>query len=281
MSNAAGRLYIVATPIGNLDDITLRAIEVLRTVDCIAAEDTRGSRRLLTHLGISRPLVSLHAHNEDASGARLLERLRRGEQVALVSDAGTPLISDPGYPLVLASREAGIEVCAVPGPSALTAALSGAGLPTDRFRFEGFPPRRAAARRAAFERLSGEPVTLVFYEASHRIVESVADMAAVFGGERRAVIARELTMRFETVLPDTLAGLSARLEADEDQRRGEFVVLVAGVDDDKSLPAVDPDRVLDILLAALPVRQAAGLAAEICNGSRNELYRRALARERR
>lgn len=276
MSNARGRLYIVATPIGHRDDITLRAIEVLRRVDLVVAEDTRHTGRLLDHLGLRRPLMSLHEHNEDEAARRVIERLLAGESLALVSDAGTPLISDPGFPLVRACREQGIDVVPVPGPSALVAALSVSGLPTDRFRFEGFLPRRQPARVAVLETLVRETATLVFYESSHRVAETLADMVAVFGGTRQAVVARELTKLHETVRPGALGELLAWVGADDDQRRGEFVLLLAGAEPGEAAQALDVDRLLRILLEELPVKQAAGLAARISGGRRNALYRRAL-----
>jgi len=276
VSNAAGRLFIVATPIGNRDDITLRAIEVLRDVDRVVAEDTRHSRRLLDHLGVRRPMLSLHEHNEDAAAKGVVGRLLDGETLALISDAGTPLISDPGYGLVRACREQGIEVVPVPGPNAAICALSVAGLPTDRFLFEGFPARRSAARRERFATLRNETATLVFYEAAHRIAESLADMAAVFGDDRRATLARELTKLHETVRMATLGELRDWVDADPDQRRGEFVVVVAGSATPQPAGGVDVDEVLRVLLDELPLKQAAGLAARITGGKRNELYRRAL-----
>lgn len=275
VSNAAGRLYVVATPIGNLGDITRRAIDVLAGVDCIAAEDTRHSRRLLDHLGIRVPMLSLHEHNEEAAVRRVLERLVAGESVALVSDAGTPQVSDPGFPLVRASIAAGIDVVTVPGPSAVIAALSVAGLPPDRFCFEGFPPRRQAARLEYLAGLAGASPTLVFYESSHRVLETLRDMADVFGAARRAVIARELTKAHETVLRGTLGELVDCVAGDPDQRRGEFVILVHGAAAAASA-AADTDRLLGILLEALPVSQAATLAARISGGRKNDLYRRAL-----
>lgn len=275
MSNTAGRLYIVATPIGNLDDITLRALKVLRGVDRIVAEDTRHSRRLLEHHGIARPLLALHEHNEEAAGRRVMGLLAAGESLALVSDAGTPLISDPGFPLVRSCRDAGIAVVPVPGASALLAALSVSGLPTDRFRFEGFLPRRPQARRARLEALRHEAVTLVFYESSHRIEETLDDLIAVFGERRQAVLARELTKLHETVRGAALAELRAGVAADENQRKGEFVVLLAG-SGEAAVEALDVDAVLRALLEELPVRQAAGLAARITGGRKNLLYRRAL-----
>lgn len=276
MSNAAGKLYVVATPIGNREDITLRAMEVLRGVDRIVAEDTRHSRRLLDHLGIQRPMMSLHEHNEGEAAQRVIGLLQAGESLALISDAGTPLISDPGFPLIRACREQGIEVVPVPGPSALIAALSVSGLPTDRFRFEGFLARRRAARVAQLQGLVDEPATLVFYESSHRIGEMLQDLAAVFGDARRGVIARELTKIHETVRAAPLGELLAWVEADENQRKGEFVVLLAGAEAGPSGSSPDVDKLLRILLEELPLRQAAALAARISGQNRNALYRRAL-----
>jgi 16S rRNA (cytidine1402-2'-O)-methyltransferase len=273
-----GVLYVVATPIGNRADITQRALDILGSVTRILAEDTRHSGNLLRSLGIATPLLSLHEHNEQLQVEPLLARLHAGESLALVSDAGTPLISDPGYRIVRAARQAGIRVVPVPGASALIAALSVAGLPTDRFVFEGFLPTRTAARRARLQMLVAEPRTLVFYEASHRIQECIADMQALFGGEREAVIARELTKTFEQVQRGSLAELGVWLAADDNHRRGEFVVLVAGapeIEDDEV--GADPRRVLEILLRELPVKQAAALAAEITGVRKNALYQLALA----
>lgn len=213
-------LYVVATPIGNLDDLSPRARQVLAEVDAILCEDTRHSVALLRHAGISRPLLALHEHNEEARAAALVERLRLGQSLALVSDAGTPLISDPGYRLVAAVRAAGFAVSPIPGPCALIAALSVAGLATDRFVFEGFLPARPGERRARLQALAGDPRTLVWYEAPHRIVETLADMASELGGGRRAVIGRELTKRFETVLDGSLAELAERVRGDADQQIG-------------------------------------------------------------
>ena len=281
MSNTAGRLYIVATPIGNLDDITLRAIEVLRSVDRVVAEDTRHSGRLLMHLAIDRPMLSLHEHNEAEAAQRVIAHLSAGESLALVSDAGTPLISDPGYGLVRLCREQGIEVVAVPGPSALVAALSVAGLPTDRFRFEGFLPRRQQARVAHLESLRIETVTLVFYESSHRILDALQDMVDVFGASRRAVLGRELTKLHETVLSAALGELLDRVRTDENQRKGEFVILLAGADAEADAASMDTDALLSALLEELPLRQAASLAARISGKKKNLLYRRALELEGR
>jgi 16S rRNA (cytidine1402-2'-O)-methyltransferase len=273
-----GVLYVVATPIGNRADITQRALQVLGAVARVLAEDTRHSGALLRALGIPTPLLSVHEHNEQAQVDGLLARLRAGEDLALISDAGTPLISDPGYRLVRAARQAGVTVVPVPGPSALIAALSVAGLPTDRFVFEGFLPAKSAGRRARLQALAVEPRTLVFYEASHRIQECLADLAAVFGAEREAVIARELTKTFEQVQSGTLAELGAWLAADPNRLRGEFVVLVAGaVEPAETDIGPEAQRVLAILLRELPVKQAAALAAEITGARRNALYQLALA----
>ena len=269
---STGRLHVVATPIGNLDDITLRALRVLAEADVIAAEDTRHSRALLARHGLDRPLLALHEHNEEQQAPRLLERLHRGESVALVSDAGTPLLSDPGYRLVGLAAGAGIEVVAIPGPSAITAALSISGLPTDRFAFEGFLPARHAARIKLLQELQSEQRTLVFFESSHRIASSLADLAAILGAERQAAVCREMTKRFETVLRGSLAELKARVEADADQRRGEFVLVVAGsaADTHAALPqAVRLARELQPLLGA---SQAARTAARLLDVPRRAVY---------
>lgn len=277
MSIQPGRLYIVATPIGNLGDMSPRAIEVLQAVDRIAAEDTRHSRPLLQHYGIDTPTSPYHEHNERQEAGRLVAALQAGTSVALISDAGTPLLSDPGFRLVRAAREAGIDVVPIPGPSALVAALSVSGLPTDRFVFEGFLPAKAAARCNRLQALAPETRTLVFYEAGRRIEESIADMAAVFGAERPAVVAKELTKAFETVHGAPLAQLQQWLAEDPDRRRGEFVVLVQGAAAEGDGQDGEADRVLGILLSEVGVRQAAGLAAQITGLARNRLYRRALA----
>ncbi len=280
--HSSGILYVVATPIGNLDDISARALRVLREVALIAAEDTRHSMRLLQHFGIDTPLQACHEHNERDQGGRFLAQLLAGQSVALISDAGTPLISDPGYHLVRQAREAGVQVVPVPGPSALITALSAAGLPSDRFIFEGFLPAKAVARRARLEQLKEEPRTLIFYEAPHRILECLEDMQQVFGEQRDAVLARELTKTFETLKGLPLQDLVAWVKADANQQRGECVVLVRGFQsdthDEHSLPA-DVLRILDLLLRELPVKQAAALAAEITGQRKNLLYQVALARQ--
>lgn len=272
--HAPGKLWIVATPIGNLDDLSARAQAILRQADLIAAEDTRHSAALLQHYGIATRCVALHEHNEREASAGLVQKVREGAQVALISDAGTPLVSDPGFRLVRAAREAGISVSPVPGACAAIAALSVAGLPSDRFVFEGFLPAKPAARRAQLQALRGETRTLIFYESSHRIVEALDDLVAVFGADRHAVIARELTKLFETVLDGSLADLAARVKADANQQRGEFVVLVAGAGDDAAAARLaEGRRVFALLRNELAPGRAAKLAAEITGAARNALYR--------
>lgn len=271
-SSTPGTLFVVATPIGNLGDLTPRAVETLRSVDCICAEDTRHTRPLLVHAGVERPMLALHDHNEAGQASVLVQRLLDGDSLALVSDAGTPLVSDPGYRLVAAAREAGIRVSPLPGACAAIAALSVAGLASDRFCFEGFLPAKAGARRAEIERLAAETRTLVFYESSHRIEESLADMALGFGERRRAVVARELTKRFETVLDGPLGELAATIAADADQRRGEFVVIVAGAVEGPEARIAEGRRLYARLAEELPPSRAAKLAAELSGAPRKALY---------
>jgi len=268
----SGCLWVVATPIGHRDDLSARAIETLRAVALIAAEDTRHSRPLLLHHGIATPLVALHDHNEREVVDALVARLQGGESVALISDAGTPLISDPGFRLVRAARAAGIRCAPLPGACAAIAALSVAGLPSDRFVFEGFLPAKAAARRSRLRELAGEPRTIIFYESSHRVAESLADMRDVFGAEREAVLARELTKMFETVLGEPLAALAARVAADPDQQRGEHVILVAGRGEEADARLAEGQRVFAILRDELPPAKAAKLAAAISGAPRKALY---------
>lgn len=272
MQPTAGTLHVVATPIGNLADLSPRALETLRGVDAICAEDTRHTRQLLAHFGVERPLLALHEHNESELAERLVGRLVAGESLALVSDAGTPLVSDPGYRLVRAAREAGIRVSPVPGPSALIAALSAAGLPSDRFAFEGFLPAKAGARRERLAALSGEARTLVFYESSHRIADTLVDCVAAFGSDRPAALARELTKLFETVLDGDLATLQARVDADPNQRKGEFVLLVQGAGEDADARIAEGRRVYALLAAELKPSLAAKLAADITGAPRKALY---------
>lgn len=274
-----GVLYIVATPIGNLGDISARGIDVLRQVDLIAAEDTRHTKPLLRHLNVSTPLQALHEHNEKAQLEGLIDRLVSGQAIALVSDAGTPLISDPGFPLVRECHRRRIRISPVPGACAAIAALSASGLATDRFRFEGFPPRTSSARQLLFRNLLVESATLVFYEASHRIRESLADMTVVFGVDRRAVLARELTKLHETILSAELGELDALLERDPNQRKGEFVILVAGALKKAGVVSPEAVRVLDILRESLPLKQAASLAARISGEKKNQLYQLALKQD--
>ncbi|MGN0927094.1 16S rRNA (cytidine(1402)-2'-O)-methyltransferase [Ectopseudomonas mendocina] len=276
-----GSLYVVATPIGNLDDISARALRILRDVALIAAEDTRHSARLLQHFGIETPLAACHEHNERDQGGRFLARLQAGEDVALISDAGTPLISDPGYHLVRQARAAGFAVVPVPGACALIAALSAAGLPSDRFIFEGFLPAKAAGRRARLDQVREEPRTLIFYEAPHRILECLQDMRDVFGDDRPALLARELTKTFETLQGLPLAELCDWVAADSNQQRGECVVLVAGWQAPAGEEAVSAEalRVLDLLMAEMPLKRAAALAAEITGVRKNLLYQVALERK--
>lgn len=278
---STGVLYVVATPIGNLDDISARALRILREVALIAAEDTRHSQRLLQHFGINTPLQACHEHNEREQGGRFLTRLLAGDDVALISDAGTPLISDPGFHLVRQARAAGVRVVPVPGPSAVIAALSAAGLPSDRFIFEGFLPAKAAGRRARLEALREEPRTLIFYEAPHRLLESLEALRDTLGAERQVVLARELTKTFETLKGLPVGELCEWVRGDANQQRGECVLLVAGwqaPEGDESVSA-EALRVLDLLLAELPVKRAAALAAEITGVRKNLLYQVALQRQ--
>ncbi len=279
--STTGTLFVVATPIGNLDDLSTRALKVLNGVALIAAEDTRHSARLMQHFGIGTQLAACHEHNERDEGSRFLERLRAGEDVALISDAGTPLISDPGYHLVRQARAAGIRVVPVPGACALIAALSAAGLPSDRFVFEGFLPSKSVGRRTRLELVREEPRTLIFYEAPHRILECLQDMRDVFGGERQALLARELTKTFETLQGLPLDQLCEWVAADANQQRGECVVLVAGwqAPEEEAAVSVEALRVLDLLLAELPLKRAAALAAQITGVRKNLLYQAALERQ--
>jgi 16S rRNA (cytidine1402-2'-O)-methyltransferase len=272
-------LFVVGTPIGNLQDISLRALEVLAAVDWVAAEDTRRTARLLEQHGIRASLKSLHEHNEERVTRDLLDRLEAGQSVALVSDAGTPLISDPGYRLVSAARERGLPVHAVPGPSAVTAALSVGGLPTDRFVFEGFLPSRENARRKRLEALRNEPRTLVLFEASHRIQACLGDLADVFGEQRPAVLCRELTKQFETVRRAPLGALRDWVAREPDQRKGEFVLLVRGAEEAPDRSLEDARALAEALLEHLPASKAAAVAARYHGARRKDVYR-ALTGER-
>ena len=267
-------LHIVATPIGNMEDITLRALKVLADVDVIAAEDTRHTRALLSHHGIDTALLALHEHNEEKAAQTILVRLQEGQSVALVSDAGTPLLSDPGYRLVRLVAGYDIPVVAIPGPSAITAALSISGLATDRFAFEGFVPQKSSARLTWLKSLCDERRTLVLFESSHRIEVSLLDMMTAFGEFRPAAICREMTKQFETVLRGTLAELLQQVKADSNQRKGEFVVVISGAERDQS---ADLSRAIQLgraLQAYLTTSQAARIAARIHPVSRREVYDR-------
>jgi 16S rRNA (cytidine1402-2'-O)-methyltransferase len=271
----SGTLYVVATPIGNLEDMTPRARATLVAVDLVAAEDTRHTRQLLAHFGIPAKLVSLHAHNESEAGAKLVKLLTAGQNVALVSDAGTPGISDPGAPLVAAAHAAGIRVVSIPGANAAVAALAASGF-EGPFLFFGFLPAKTGARHAALESLASLPFTLLFYEAPHRILEAVADLAAVLGATRRLVIARELTKKFETIHACELGTAKAWLEQNADHRRGEFVLVVAGASAERTAALTNAEPVLIELLKELPLKQAVKLAVAITGAPRNLLYQRAL-----
>lgn len=275
----SGTLYVVATPIGNLEDLSARARTVLARVSLVAAEDTRRARNLLAGLGIDVPLRSLHEHNEVGRIPELLDALRAGRDVALVSDAGTPLIADPGYRLVRACVDAGLPTRPIPGPSAITAALSVAGIATDRFRFEGFLPARAGPRREALAARARESCTLVYYEAPHRIAAMLEDAAEVLGPRRRAWVGRELTKRFESHRSGELAGLAELLRTEAEPARGEFVVVVEGAPAAPESATLDAEALLDALLEELPASRAAKVAARVTGAPRQVLYRRALERE--
>ncbi|TPW17772.1 MAG: 16S rRNA (cytidine1402-2'-O)-methyltransferase [Halothiobacillaceae bacterium] len=278
MEQKNGVLYVVATPIGHLKDLSLRAIEVLSAVDLIAAEDTRHSRTLLSHYGIKTRAISLHDHNESAVVPKMVQELHAGRSVALISDAGTPLISDPGFALVRAVAAEGLQVVTVPGACALIAALSIAGLPTDRFVFEGFLAAKSGERRAALQQLAAERRTLIFYESCHRITTTLTDMAAVWGGARQIVVARELTKLYEEVIRGSLDDVVARIAAEERFRKGEYVLVVAGAPaPEQASELLAADNMLRILLQELPLKQATKLAASLSGLNKNQLYERALA----
>ncbi len=267
-----GTLYVVATPIGNLSDISARAREVLSEVSAICAEDTRHTKSMLQAYSIDKPLIALHEHNESDIAWKMVERLKTGDSLALVSDAGTPLVSDPGYRLVREVREAGFPVSPIPGACAAIAALSVAGIPSDRFCFEGFLPAKSSGRRERLQNLAREPRTLVFHESSHRIEESLTDFVSIFGAEREAVVARELTKLFETVLGNTLGGLLEKVQQDENQRKGEFVVIVRGCEDDSGVALAEGQRLYAKLVEHMKPSQAAKLAAELSGAPRKALY---------
>jgi 16S rRNA (cytidine1402-2'-O)-methyltransferase len=275
-----GRLQVVATPIGNMGDLSARAREALQSADLVAAEDTRHTLALLQAIGVSRPLLSLHSYNETQRVPDLLARLEAGESIALVSDAGTPLLSDPGFELVSRAAAAGFEVLAIPGPSAITTALAVAGLPTSRFCFEGFLPARERERRTELARLAHEVRTLVFFEAPHRIAETLVDLALEFGGERQAVVARELTKTHETVYRGSLADLAAQARGDANFQRGEITIVVHGAP--PTTTSVDPQllrRAVELLSKELPPSRAAAIAAQLTGATRNEAYALATRKE--
>lgn len=269
-------LYVVATPIGNLRDMTLRALDVLAGADVVAAEDTRNTSHLLKHHGIhARQLIAVHQHNERGAAEKMVASIQSGQSIAFVSDAGTPAVSDPGALLVQAVKAAGLRVIPVPGASAAVAALSASGLAAPHFLFYGFLPNKSAARRAVLQGLISHPYTLVFYEAPHRIVECIADLHGVLGGDRQIVLAREVTKLFETIHSCSLSEAEAWLESDSNQQRGEFVVLVSGAQPQEGLSAETLDT-LKLLLDELPLKQAVQLATKITGANRSELYQRAL-----
>ncbi len=271
-----GTFYVVATPIGNLADLTERAKQVLTSVDVIACEDTRHTAKLLQHLGLRKPLLSVHEHNERERVEQIARHLEQGQSMALVSDAGTPLISDPGYPLVQALRARGLNVSPIPGVSAIITALSAAGLPTDRFTFEGFLPHKSGAKREKLLAQEQEARTLVYYESKHRILDTLEVMAEVFGAERQACVARELTKTFETFYHGTLPDILSQLQADADQQKGEFVVMIAGNPDPALASEVDSNKLFRLLLAELPPKKAAAIIADLTGENKKELYQKAL-----
>ncbi|MGB5164370.1 MAG: 16S rRNA (cytidine(1402)-2'-O)-methyltransferase [Woeseiaceae bacterium] len=271
----SGTLYVVATPIGNLDDLTPRARQTLAAVDLIAVEDTRHSGRLLSHIGVKTRLLALHDHNEEQVLGKVIEVLQAGESVALISDAGTPLLSDPGYRLVQAAHANGVTVSPIPGASALTTALCAAGLPTDRFCFEGFAPAKKMARRQWLENLATESRTIVMYESVHRIADSLADMVDMFGADRAAFVGRELTKIHEQCVQDTLGGILAAVESGDIVSKGEFVVVVAGAEQ-QAESSIDVERLLRALADKLSAKDAARIVADITGEKKNALYDRLL-----
>ena len=279
MSSDIGKLYVVATPIGNLADFSYRGVETLKQVDLIAAEDTRHVRLLLQHYGISNKLLALHQHNEQKKTPELIEKMQQGLSIALVSDAGTPLLSDPGMPLVAAAKNAGIEVSPIPGACALIAALSVAGLPVTQFSFSGFLPRTSSARKAYFEAQLFCQSTWVFYESSHRIGAAVKDLATILPGDREIVIAREITKLFETIVKTTVAAAEKLISEDENMRRGEFVVIVKGAEVDlqeKNQLSKEQQRILSVLLKECTIKTAVAMAVEITGARKKTLYQAAL-----
>jgi len=276
LSMNQGTLYVIATPIGNRADMGERAISVLKQVDLIAAEDTRHSKNLMQHYSIDTPMQAYHEHNEEQATPKLIQRLLAGENIALISDAGTPLLSDPGYRLVKAAHESAVKVSPIPGACAAIAALSVSGLATDRFMFTGFPPHKQGARQNFYREFEHQSATLVFYESSHRIVASVNDMLKVFGEDRRVVLAREITKLFETVKSTELGSLLEWLQADSNQQKGEFVLVVEGAEQQLSQQSAELSQVLKVLLEELPVKQASQMAAKLTGVKKNQVYKLAL-----
>lgn len=274
----SGKLYVVATPIGNLADFSFRAIEVLKQVDLIAAEDTRHARLLLQHYGINKPLISLHQHNEDKASQGLVDRMLAGESIALVSDAGTPLLSDPGLPLVKLAKQQSVEVSPIPGACALIAALSASGMALSRFSFEGFLPRTSSARKSFFQAKLHDTSTWAFYESSHRIQAALEDMLTVFPADHQIVIAREITKLHETIVKDSLANLLLRVQNEENMRKGEFVVIIDGVTvAEESQDISDEEmRILSLLLKQCSIKTAVALAVDITGQRKKLLYQAAL-----
>lgn len=272
-------LYIVATPIGNLEDITLRAINTLKQVDLIAAEDTRHSGLLLQHLAIKAKLFALHDHNEQEKSQLLIEKLKSGLSIALISDAGTPLINDPGYHLVKACRENNINVVPIPGACAAIAALSASGLPSDKFSYEGFLPAKTKARQDYLTTLLDEPRTMIFYESTHRLLDTLQDMQTIWGSDKQIVLAKELTKTWETIVNFSILDLINWLQEDSNRHKGEFVLIVEG--NNKTADAIDPKAIntLKLLLKELPLKKAAAITAEIYGLKKNQLYQLGLTFE--
>ncbi|MBT6106447.1 16S rRNA (cytidine(1402)-2'-O)-methyltransferase [SAR92 clade bacterium H231] len=276
-SNQSGTLYIVATPIGHLGDMVPRAVETLQSVSVIACEDTRHSKKLLNHFSIDKPCIAYHDHTDKKSSYSILKRLRDGEDVALISDAGTPLISDPGYRLVSEARQQGYSVIPIPGASAVIAALSVSGLPTDKFKFMGFLPAKSTQRKTSLSAVKGNTETMVYYEAPHRITDTIADMLDIFGADRPAFMAREISKTFETYLQGSLAELLDLVRADSNQQRGEMVLVIGGAATETETVSVDAEKILGLLLKELPLTKAASLTAKITGGDKKQLYQLGLA----
>ncbi|MDG1447923.1 MAG: 16S rRNA (cytidine(1402)-2'-O)-methyltransferase [Porticoccaceae bacterium] len=276
-SNQSGKLYIVATPIGHLGDMVPRAVETLQSVSVIACEDTRHSKKLLSHFSIDKPCIAYHDHTDKKSSYSILKRLRDGEDVALISDAGTPLISDPGYRLVSEARQQGYSVIPIPGASAVIAALSVSGLPTDKFKFMGFLPAKSTQRKTSLSAVKGNTETMVYYEAPHRITDTIADMLDIFGADRPAFMAREISKTFETYLQGSLAELLDLVRADSNQQRGEMVLVIGGAATETETVSVDAEKILGLLLKELPLTKAASLTAKMTGGDKKQLYQLGLA----